>query len=297
MSMSLQPDRMALVRRNFIRSNKHFDAHAAVFHAVADQLQDRLSHLAIKPAKVLDLGSRTGYRLDALQRCYPEAHIIGADPAPMLPMRTSGRRVNWWPRRRKTPDQLACDPHDLPFADSSLDLVVCNLFLPWCHAPERVFAEIARVLSPGGAFMFTTLGPDTLIEYRRIWSSIDTYEHAFGLVDMHTIGDSLLTSGFAAPVLDRDEMVVDYPSIDALQFELRCLGALNVSMGRRHGLMAPSVLELLTKTSTGSPRFSVTLELVHGHGWKGELMPKEQNSRSEYRVSLDSLRNSLSTRN
>jgi SAM-dependent methyltransferase len=44
----------------------------------------------------------------------------------------------------------------LPFPDASFDLVTCSWVLEHLRAPERVFAEIARVLKPGGRFLFIT---------------------------------------------------------------------------------------------------------------------------------------------
>ena len=44
----------------------------------------------------------------------------------------------------------------LPFAAAVFDLVTCSWVLEHVHAPERVFAEIRRVLRPGGRFVFLT---------------------------------------------------------------------------------------------------------------------------------------------
>ena len=109
---------------------------------------------------------------------------------------------------------------------------------------------------------------------------------------MHDLGDTLMASGFAAPVLDRDNLYVDYQDIDALQNELRCLGAANLALGRRQGLMSSSVRQRLKDSVSVDERFTVTLELVQGHGWKGELRPSSQSSGDDYKISADSLRGS-----
>jgi SAM-dependent methyltransferase len=44
----------------------------------------------------------------------------------------------------------------LPFAAGSFDLVSANMVLEHLPAPEQVFQEIARVLAPGGKFVFLT---------------------------------------------------------------------------------------------------------------------------------------------
>ncbi|HTX12192.1 MAG TPA: methyltransferase domain-containing protein [Solirubrobacteraceae bacterium] len=45
---------------------------------------------------------------------------------------------------------VVCDGHDLPFAESSIDAVVCQAVLEHVADPVRVVAEIHRVLTPGG---------------------------------------------------------------------------------------------------------------------------------------------------
>lgn len=293
MSTLIQPTPIRVVRRQFLKAQNSFDSHAAVFDTVSSRLLERLDLLAIKPLRVLDLGCRSGYQLQSLAQRYPDAQIIGADPAPGKAPRLPGSWPRWL-RRTRQPDsqKIACDPHCLPFANGSFDLVVSNLLLPWCEAPHGVFKEVARVLDTGGAFMFTSAGPDTLIEYRRAWATIDSHLHSFGLLDMHDIGDAMMASGFAAPVLDRDNLVVDYPDIESLQSELQCLGAANVASGRRAGLMAAEVRRRLQAAVSSGERFPVTLELVQGHGWKGELQ-STANSKGEITVSVDSLRGSF----
>jgi ubiquinone/menaquinone biosynthesis C-methylase UbiE len=48
------------------------------------------------------------------------------------------------------------DVTHLPFCDDSFDLVTANMVLEHLEKPDRVFTEIARVLSPGGHFVFVT---------------------------------------------------------------------------------------------------------------------------------------------
>ena len=225
MTSLIQPVSVAAVRDQFQRSLPDFDAQSAVFQSVSEQLLERLELLAISPEVVLDLGCRSGYQLEALQSRYPDAKIWGTELAVLRERKKSGFFKTLFSRKDvPSSSVIESDPHTLPFADSSVGLVVSNLLLPWCHAPETVFSEVARVLKPDGVFMFTSAGPDTLREYRDLWSGIDTYTHTFGLVDMHDIGDALLSAGFAAPVLDRDYVQVDYPDVTALQNELRaCL--------------------------------------------------------------------------
>jgi SAM-dependent methyltransferase len=81
--------------------------------------------------------------------------------------------------------QLVCDAHDLPFADASFDAVVIQAVLEAVPDPERVAAEVHRVLAPDGlvyseapfiqqvhdgAYDFNRF---THLGHRRLWRSFD----------------------------------------------------------------------------------------------------------------------------
>jgi len=296
----IQPDTPTAVARVFRRRAGSFTEYSAVFRAASERMLERLSVMKLAPEAILDLGCRDGFQAQALAQRFPDARIVGVDfhvgqvvAAPNSSVQQSTK--TWWkPWQSAMPLELiSADPHQLPLQNAQFDLVISNLLLPWCAEPQRVFDEAVRVLKPQGAFLFTSAGPDTLQEYRRAWETIDTYEHSFGLVDMHDIGDALLAAGLSAPVLDREVISVDYADIAALQAELRAVGAGNLAIGRRKGLMNKRVMARLDiAAEPTSKRFATTLELVHGHGWKGDL-PTGKQTDDGYSISLDSFTTAL----
>nr|WP_269328980.1 methyltransferase domain-containing protein [Kineosporia babensis] len=64
------------------------------------------------------------------------------------------------PSAASLPPRLACDARVLPFADASFDIVFTAYgALPFVADPERVHAEVARVLRPGGRWVFSVTHP------------------------------------------------------------------------------------------------------------------------------------------
>jgi SAM-dependent methyltransferase len=140
-----------------------------------------------------------------LKRRYPAAQVIALDSSlSMLGASTRQQRF----LRKFSP--VCADAQRLPLRSQSFDLVLSNLLLEWCHDPDTVFAEAARVLRPKGLFMFTTLGPDTLKEVRDLWRGVDPFTHVHRFIDMHDFGDALLRAGFAEPVMDTERLTVTY---------------------------------------------------------------------------------------
>jgi len=225
--------------------------------------------------------------LPLLRQRYRKAHIVGVDISPQMLGYALNRRGRW----RKA-NLVRADAHQLPFLDASVDLVISNMVLPWCHDPAQVFSEAHRVLRAGGAFMFSSAGPDTLKEYLERWP--DAAERHFGLLDMHAIGDSLVMAKFSDPVLDRENLHIDYPSIAGCENELRATGAVNLSQRRRRGLITRAMQHKIHRAS--EERFMVTLELVQGQAWKSEMPSQTANEAGATSISFAAFRQSLKSR-
>jgi SAM-dependent methyltransferase len=57
-----------------------------------------------------------------------------------------------WQNRART---IVASGEDLPFPDSSFDIVLCDNVVDHALSPRRILEEIARVLAPGGLFYFS----------------------------------------------------------------------------------------------------------------------------------------------
>ena len=164
----------------------------------------------------------------------------------------------------------------LPVAGSAVDLVFSSLMLQWCNDLDAAFAEAARVLRPGGLFIFATLGPDTLRELRASWAGADNKVHVNAFMDMHDVGDSLIRAGLADPVLDVERLTLTYDDGYRLMRELKYLGAHNVNVGRRKTLTGKRrMLDMLAayEQFRQEGRLPATYEVVYGHAWMLDRTP------------------------
>ncbi len=263
-----------LLRRSFEQAAATYDAAAVLQHEVCRRMLARLDYVKHRPAAILDAGSGTGNALGALSERYPEARIIALDIA-LAMLERGRRRLPWWRSLlTRCPYAVCGDMERLPVAAGAVGLVWSNLALQWVNEPLRTFAEMRRVLAPGGLLMFSTFGPDTLKELRRAYEGTDRHTHVNRFIDMHDIGDMLVASGFADPVMDMEYFTLTYDDVRQLMRELKAIGAHNVMQGRPSGLCGKSLLATVARNYEAVRRegkLPATFEVVYGHAWKPQL--------------------------
>lgn len=280
-------DRAAL-KRNFSRAASTFSGGDALHREIASRMLERLGYIKVDPARVLDLGSATGGALAGLQAQYPKAQLFALDLAwPML--RTAVPQAAPWHARlassilRKTQPPLGAqaDMASLPFRNAAFELVWSNLALHWLDDPAPAIRETQRALAVDGLFMFSALGPDTLIELREAFAAAGVTPgqkdawHVKRFIDLHDIGDVLVGAGFTTPVMDMEKITLTYESLDGLFADLRNTGSLNAMLGRPRGLLGKETLARVKQAYEArrarrpDARLPATFEVIYGHAWKG----------------------------
>lgn len=209
---------------------------------MAQGLFQRLEWMKLSPRRILEAGCGVGADLAALTRRYPEAQVLGIDLAQSFLQ--SGREVG------QSAALVCADTLSLPLAKQSVDFIYANLLLPWCPNIVPVLKEWRRILRPQGLLLFSCLGPDSFKEWR------DSKGAAFlpGLIDMHEIGDLLLATGFADPVLEVEDITLTYRSQKQLQDELEKSG-MQQSGHPLNDLSFPDNI------------YPVTFEVIYAHAW------------------------------
>jgi malonyl-CoA O-methyltransferase len=251
------------IRRRFDRAADGFHEADFVHSVTREGLLARMRPMTTDAAVVADLGSATGAAIPLLQKRFRRASVVAVDLSAGMLQVVRGKRTLFSRRHA-----VQADARSLPFADASIDVVFSNLMLPWVDHPDAVFAEVARVLRKGGLFAFSSLGPDSLLEIRRAWRSVDDGEHVNCFPDMHDVGDAVVQAGLLDPVLDVDRLSVRYRSAGALFRDLTAAGARNALRGRQRGLMGRNRFGRFTDALFATDDdCALTLELVYGHCW------------------------------
>ena len=174
-----------------------------IFAPYADDLARRIA--ARSPSRVLEIAAGTGAVTRVLATALPpEVPIVATDLNPAMLAQAAAvgtsRPVEW----RKA------DAMELPFADGSFDAVVCQFGVMFFPDRPAAYAEVRRVLAPGGTFLFNawdrieenefaavvtealaTLYPDDPPRF------LARTPHGYG--DRTTIERDLAAGGFVAP--------------------------------------------------------------------------------------------------
>jgi len=285
--MNPSPDnellRLRDIRRRFDRAAGNFDEHDFVHRQAMDGLLERMEPMRLQPDRILDLGAGTGASSRRLAGLFGRRPLVGLDVSRGMLARARHARP-WLSRIR----EVQGDAYRLPFRTGSFDLVVANLLLPWVSDPGAVFREVARVLRPGGAFVFSSLGPDSLLPLRLAWRDVDAEPHVHPFPDMHDIGDALVGARLRDPVVDVDRLTVTYRRSADLLRDLTATGARNCLADRRNGLTGKDrfgrALAALDRRFEDDA-LAIGIEFVFGHAWGGGPAPEP----GEFRVDPTSI--------
>ena len=269
-------DRRAM-RTAFEKAASSYDAVAVLQQEVASRLVVRMSLMAMKPVSILDAGSGTGFVSQLLATRYPKAKITALDLAFNM-LKQAKSKHSFKQRWQKQFRYVNAEVESLPFADASVELIISGLTLQWCQDLPKVFKEFRRVLAPGGLLLFSSFGPDTLKELRHSWAEVDDVPHVNAFADMHDVGDALIQSGFADPVMDMEMLTVTYKDVKTVMSDLKQIGAHNVMQGRSHNITGKNKLQKMIEAYEQfrvDGLLPVSHEIVYGHAWVPEMQESE----------------------
>ena len=275
MKNMIRPD-PGQVRQSFDRSAATYDHSAVLEKEILERLMQRQDLVRLDPGLIIDGGTGTGRALPFLRQRYPDSRIMAVDFA--------GNMVSKASKADCGQTAVCADLYDLPVADNCVDLIFCNLVLPWINDIDRVFSEFYRVLQPRGLLSFTSYGPDTLYELREAWRAATRDNRVIQFVDMHDVGDALIRNGLVEPVMDTEHITLTYGNIGRLIDDLTKTGARVLDCGDMPDQQEIELLGDSYEHFRYRGKLPATYEVVYGHAWA----PVEKRARpaggGEYRI-------------
>lgn len=221
---------------------------------------DHLAGLAtrLQPARVLELAAGTGLVTSALISALPTATVTATD--------LNAGMVDYGRAQVPAATWRTADAQEVPFADSSFDLVVCQFGVMFFPDKARAYAEMARVLEPGGRCLFSSwdvlstssfetavLSAAATVLPEDPPSFLERVPH--GYADPDRIRADVCAAGFEVESLERVVLTATAPSAGTVA-EGYCLGSpLRFELEERGSLaeLTAAIAEVMTERLGAGP--------------------------------------------
>ncbi len=223
------------VGHQFNKSAYVYDQHSGMQREIVDALLGKADVKRMLRSQrdnvpvACDLGCGTGYALSKIASEVSPCYLIGLDLAPAMLQLAADRLA-------KTNNQhlnlLEGDIESSPVSSASVDLCISSSALQWCDN-EAAFAEIHRILKPGGYALLSSFTLGTLAQWRELWGGVNNQR----FLTLNEFETAARSSGLYVDELSCEQKVQSFLSFDAALASVRDLGAGNAGQSRGRGLM------------------------------------------------------------
>lgn len=254
------------VINSFSRRAQTYDSQSFIQIEVNRRLLKRLELIKHDKSNILDIGSGTGKLSLDIKKKYPSTIVTCLDISYEM------QQVH----RRKEPmaNCIVGSAERPPFEPSSFDTILSSLTLHWCSVSSDLFKNISSLLTPNGLFLFSVVGPDTLKEFRRCPSEIYRKLRFNSYIDMHHYGDLMLSADFKDPVVDNEQITIEFRSFEQLLKSLRFTGTNLTSTSSQTRITKSEYLKikdcLFNETSK---TYDITYDIIFGYALKPNKTP------------------------
>lgn len=158
----------------------------------------------------------------------------------------------------------------------SYDLIISVFDL---HAENDVpgfLKNMHRMLRPNGLFIAAFPGDETLRDLRTSLMQAElsmtggAAPRIYPMIDMRDAAQLMQRAGFALPVVDKDRVIVSYPSLIKLMHDLRGMGETNALTARSKLCAGQSLFEKTEYFYRAScnDNIDAIFDIIHLSGWK-----------------------------
>lgn len=182
-------------------------------------------------------------------------------------------KATFSPREAASHAHTLIDNDLLPFEPASFDLVICFGMLETLNDLPGFLIQLRRTLKPDGVFLGSIFGAGSLSSLKSMMIAAEGDRVGVRLhpqIDLKTIADLIVRTGFTLPVADQDDLLVRYSNLDRLLSDLRDMGIGNALSGPRpyFGKAAYSaLLEQWGKAGEQDGKVVENFTFLHFLGW------------------------------
>ena len=259
-----------------------------LFAETADRLADRLEDTTRNFPRAVDLGCHSGELAQILAASSRVETLHQADIS--YRYAKAARDLNGR-------SSMVADEEFLPFAEGSLDLILSNLSLHWVNDLPGMLLQARRALKPDGLFLASMLGGETLKDLREALMTAEAEEEGgvsprvSPFVDVKDAGALLQRSGFALPVVDADDITIDYPDALKLMRDLSGMGESNIVAKRskkftKRSTLARAAAIYHERHGREEGRVHAKFQVIYLTGWAPDESQPKPLRRGSGQVSL-----------
>ena len=233
------------MRCNFSSQADLYDRYASVQKRVVELLSRQIDQIDFPSGLCLDVGTGTGGLAAEMITRVSERNMFLMDIAHGMTKAAS----------KNMAAAFACDgdAHSLPFANEVFSCVVSSSVYQWVNCLPLAFAEVFRVLKPGGCFAIALFGEKTLYELRDSHQRAVACDgnrrasHVQSFPKLSEVGDAIVSAGFVCNELHTSLEIEYHLDVPDLLKQLKQIGAGNASKERPVGLAPRSIILSMIK--------------------------------------------------
>jgi malonyl-CoA O-methyltransferase len=223
---------------------------------ISERMAQNLPFIKIDPKKILLLGNFDQPTFNYFSEKYPHAYIWSDQKS--FNQRSFLNVINPFKKKK------------ISFLDFENEVEMANFDFVWAGPLRQLvenypqfFLKVGKCLNNQGLMMFNYLGPDTGKEYFHL----DLQGGHIG-PDMHEIGDLLIQSSFADPVMNMEYLNLEYEKSELLLRDLLAIHDVDSHFANEQNLN-----QQLAEMKQEHEKMVLTMEVVYGHAWK---VPKKE---------------------
>lgn len=205
------------VREAFSQAATTYDMHAQIQAGIQQELLAIAGNIYEPHAHILDMGCGTGNFASQSHALGHHWQITQSDFAPGMCERA----------QQRNPDTVTvcADAQALPFHDHTFDGIFSCLMLQWVSDPQRAFAEMFRVVKPGGQLVAASFGPGSLKELKASFGAVGEGGKSKALPTAEEMQTALENAGWSVSAVQAVMVTEIYPEVWDLIKHLKQVGA------------------------------------------------------------------------